>query len=134
MLVYNSTIFTVQEYSPPVNVNVQGLNIPTARGPILVQLHIENNKRNLQIQLAHNTGLNVSVVWSAAGVPAPMANNSCNSDCIAATLTTNRCGVPRPLISQLGLPKGSEASHKVFTTNQNAFRWTDGTQIQSNVL
>lgn len=115
-------------YSPPVEVHVHGLNISNAN-PVLVQLRVANNKRNLQIQLDPQTGLNVNVSWTKQAYA--INKSSCDSDCVQATLTTEKCGVP-PLIQPLSILGASTkvGSDKILglTAPGPAFLWTDGFQ------
>jgi len=61
-------------YSPPIVVDVHGLDIPNGRA-LFVALRFHNEQRNLQITIDADTGLGVQVSWSAAatgGAPAPL--------------------------------------------------------------
>jgi hypothetical protein len=57
-------------YSPLQHADVSGLKVPNSR-PVLLQLKLINNERNLQVQLDPTTGFNVHVHWSAAVNPEP---------------------------------------------------------------
>lgn len=117
------------QYSPPVEVHVHGLNISNAN-PVLIQLRVTNNKRNLQIQLAPKTGLNMNISWTNQAYATN--KSSCDSDCVQATLTTNKCGVSQPLIQPLSILGASTkvGSDKTLglTAPRPAFLWTDGFQ------
>eukprot|EP01043_Picozoa_sp_COSAG02_P057112 COSAG02_NODE_6880_length_3311_cov_1.479763_2_plen_720_part_00 len=114
------------QYSPPVEVQVQGLNVTNAN-PILVQLRIANNKRNLQIQLAPTRGLDLNVTWTKQAYAVNASN--CNSDCVQATLTTDKCGVPQPLIQPLSiLGTATKVDSAKTLVPRPTFLWTDGFQ------
>ena len=57
-------------YSPPIEVNAKGLKVPNSK-QVMVQLKFLNNQRNLQVQMAAKTGLNVTVGWSTEAAPGP---------------------------------------------------------------
>ena len=57
-------------YSPPIEVNLKGLNITNSK-PVMLKLLFDNNQRNMQIQLAPATGLNISVGWTSSAAPGP---------------------------------------------------------------
>eukprot|EP01044_Picomonas_judraskeda_P021578 COSAG03_NODE_5121_length_1336_cov_1053.059014_2_plen_282_part_00 len=108
---------------------VNGLNVTNAN-PVLVQLRISNNKRNLQIQLAPESGLNLTVAWTKQAYAANASG--CDSACVQSTLTTNKCGVAHPLIQPLGILGAATKVVSDTTLNQNGsrptFLWTDGFQ------
>ena len=62
--------FSKGKYSPTMRVNVDGLKIPNSK-PIMLKLKFANNERNLQLQLAPDTGLNISVGWTTGAAPGP---------------------------------------------------------------
>ena len=124
-------------YSPPVVVDVHGLNVSNAN-PVLIQLRIANNKRNLQMQLAPKTGLNATVSWTKQTFS--QNASGCDASCVQATLTTNKCGVASPWIqpvtvlggaavgSDNGLSLGSPRPGFLFTDGfQTAFTDTPST-------
>lgn len=114
------------QYSPPVEVHVQGLNVTNAN-PVLVQLRIANNKRNLQIQLAPTSGLHLNVTWTKQAYA--VNASSCDSDCVQATLTTDKCGVPQPLIQPLSiLGTATKVDSVKIQVPRPTFLWTDGFQ------
>ena len=110
-------------YSPPIVVDVRGLNVSNAN-PVLVQLRIANNKRNLQLQLAAKTGLDLNVSWTKQAYDRGNGTG-CGDDCVQGTLTTDKCGLPRRLIQPLGIGGGVA---RVGTLWQPAFLWADGYQ------
>ena len=124
-------------YSPPVVVDVHGLNVSNAN-PVLIQLRIANNKRNLQMQLAPKTGLNATISWTKQTFS--QNASGCDASCVEATLTTNKCGVASPWIqlatvlggaavgSDNGLSLGSPRPGFLFTDGfQTAFTDTPST-------
>lgn len=116
-------------YSPPVKVQVHGLNV-TNVNPVLVQLRISNNERNLQMQLAPVNGLNLNVTWTKQAYATNASN--CEADCVQATLTTDKCGVNQPLIQPLSILGNATkvGSYKPLGLGvpRPTFLWTDGFQ------
>lgn len=58
-------------YSPDIKVNVTGLRIDNAR-PIVLELHIVNNDRNLELAFNVTKGLSVRVTWSSEKSRSPV--------------------------------------------------------------
>lgn len=109
---------------------MNGLNVTNTK-PVLVQLRISNNKRNLQIQLAPVNGLNLTVMWTKQAY----ANNAsdCDSACVQSTLTTNKCGVVHPLIPPVTILGAatkvvSDTTLDLKRVPRPTFLWTDGFQ------
>lgn len=59
-------------YSPPIEVNLSGLKIVNSK-PVMLKLLFVNNQRNMQIQMAPRTGLNIFVRWASTAAPGPHA-------------------------------------------------------------
>ena len=56
-------IFSLQEYSPPVQVDAPNLKEVSTEVPLTFALFFDNNARNVQIGLPPGVGLNISVTW-----------------------------------------------------------------------
>ena len=110
-------------YSPPITVDARELKVSTPN-PVLLQLRIVNNKRNLQLQLHPKTGLNASVTWSSHA--STSSGGGCGPSCIAAKLTTTKCGLSRSLIQPLQLAGTDHIATPLDSMNPTTFRWHDG--------
>ena len=56
-------IFSLQDYSPSVQVDVPNLKGVSTAVPLTFALFFDNNARNVQIGLPPGLGLNISVTW-----------------------------------------------------------------------
>jgi len=69
-------------YSPPVDVDVRGLDVPNGRA-LYVALRFHNNERNLQVPIDPEDGLSVRITWAAAAttaaVPPPDTGQATNA-------------------------------------------------------